>query len=158
MVRHLGGPGQPPIEERRAAAAVDRVDRRDEELGIGYGGGWHHHLHLVIEGNDRQPIAGGEFTSEEAGSLAGIAELAAAHRSGAIDHQRQVQGRPGPALLLLARFRSGDGEQEIECGGAISRHRRPQGPEAKRGLGHGKGLVVGRFSPGVRRAARSGGR
>jgi hypothetical protein len=91
---HLGGSRQPAIEESRAATAVDRVDRSDKGLGISDGGGGNDHLHLSIKGDDGETITAGEFPGQEAGRLAGIAELDAAHRAGAIDHQGQVERRP----------------------------------------------------------------
>ena len=77
----------------RRAAGLDRVDRLQErQRGIDRSGG-NDNLHLAIEGDDGKPIAG---------RLAGMTELFACQRAGAIDHQREVQTVPVAARLAAA--------------------------------------------------------
>ena len=78
------------MKQRGGASGLDRVDRLQEGQGGVDRAGWNDDLHLVIEGDDGEAVAGGEFSGEAARCLAGMAELLAGHGAGAIDHQRQV--------------------------------------------------------------------
>ena len=60
----------------------------------------HQHLGVVAEGNQREEIARRQLVHQAHRRLAGLLDLRAGHRAGAVQHDRQVERRSFELLVV----------------------------------------------------------